>query len=113
MYTDNALLFPQHVIPTLRDVGSPAWQALVKEVVGYDEEHERTLAFMLMMIRISGCMACETDSYRAMRGCTACAHQTLRRYKGTDEDLINRYREALDDVRAFADEHPALDIQQE
>lgn len=112
MYTDNALLFPRHVISTLRDLGSPAWQNLVNEVVVFDEQHEKTLAFMLMMIRISGCMACETDSYRAMRGCTACAHQTLRRHKGSDEDLIKRYTESLEEVRTFAQEHPTIGIEQ-
>ena len=56
---------------------------------------------MLLMIRINGCMACETDSYRAMRGCTACAHQTLRRYKGDDDELIGIYEQALADIRDF------------
>ena len=54
-----------------------------------------------MMIRLNGCMACETDSYRAMRGCAACAIQTLRRYKGTDRDLLRAYQQALDDMRRY------------
>jgi hypothetical protein len=55
-------------------------------------------------------MACETDSYRAMRGCTACAHQTLRRYKGDDQELLDMFHDALTDVRHFATENPNITI---
>ena len=54
------------------------------------------------MVRLNGCMACETDSYRAMRGCSACAIQTLRRYKGNDRELLRAFQQALDDVRKYA-----------
>ena len=47
------------------------------------EGHPEQLAFSLMMIRLDGCLTCETDFYRAMRGCKACARQMLRRFKGT------------------------------
>jgi hypothetical protein len=66
------------------------------------ETHEETLAFMLMMTRLNGCVSCETDSYRAMRGCAACTIQTLRRFKGSDEDLIEKFADALADIRSFA-----------
>mgnify|MGYP005845323685 CR=1 FL=1 len=68
-------------------------------VAALPESHEEVLAFCLMMIRLNGCMACETDSYRAMRGCFACAVQTLRRYKGPDRDLVRVYEQALTDIR--------------
>lgn len=103
MYTDNELLFPHYVIPTLRDLRGPEWSSLVDDVTARGECEAETLAFMLMMIRLNGCMACETDSYRAMRGCTACAHQTLRRYKGSDDELLKMYDTALQDVRAHLD----------
>jgi len=105
MYTNNELLFPHYVIPSLRRLRGNQWQHLVERVMRLPDCHEETLAFMLMMVRINGCMACETDSYRAMRGCAACAQQTLRRYKGSDEELIEIYEQALVDVRDFADRH--------
>ena len=113
MYTDNELLFPHHVIPSLRKLRGKKWQALVERVISLPECHEETLAFMLMMVRINGCMACETDSYRAMRGCSACAHQTLRRYKGDDDELLELYQQALADIREFADQNAHLNILQE
>jgi hypothetical protein len=70
-------------------------------VLAVREGDEQSLAFVLMMVRLNGCMACETDSYRAMRGCDACAIQTLRRYKGSDRDLLRAYQQALDDVRRY------------
>lgn len=110
MYSDNDILFPHHVIPQLKQLGGERWQALVERVVRLPENHEETLAFMLMMVRLNGCLACETDSYRAMRGCTACAQQTLRRHKGGDDDLLVRFERALDEVRRFAFEDLRYEI---
>lgn len=111
MYTDNALLFPHHAIRALRQSRGAAWRKLVDRVASLPETHEETLAFMLMMIRLNGCTGCETDSYRAMRGCPACALQTLRRYKGSDEEILLAYHQALEDIREFADSNPPLGIQ--
>ncbi len=102
MYTDNEILFPHHVIPILKNMRGPKWGELVERVLSQPECAEESLAFMLMMIRLNGCMACETDSYRAMRGCMACTTQTLRRFKGSDEDLLAMYAKALEDVQYFA-----------
>jgi hypothetical protein len=102
MYTDNALLFPRHVIPSLRALRGPKWESLVERISCLPESHEETLAFILMMINLNGCMGCETDSYRAMRGCGACAQQTLRRYKGDDDELLQMFHDALANVRIFA-----------
>ena len=110
MYADNALLFPHSAIPTLRKARGPQWEALVKRIEQLPERHEETLAFMLMMIRLNGCMGCETDSYRAMRGCDACAQQTLRRYKGSDEQLLELFEQALEDIRVFASVEPFIEI---
>lgn len=102
MYSSNDILFPHHAIPTLKHLRGEAWRALVERVASLPEKHEETIAFMLMMVRINGCMACETDSYRAMRGCVACAQQTLRRYKGSDDELLDHFQRALAEVQKFA-----------
>jgi hypothetical protein len=110
MYTNNEILFPHHVIPALKKLRGPQWQALVERISKLPETHEETLAFMMMMIRLNGCMACETDSYRAMRGCGACTLQTLRRYKGEDNELLVQFNEALEEVQKFAENHTPLGI---
>ena len=107
MYASNELMFPPRVIPSLRDVRGPEWQRLVDRVAALPEDHPECLAFTLMMIRLDGCLDCETDSYRAMRGCALCAIQTLRRFKGSDRDLLARHRDALREVVAFFGVGPA------
>lgn len=104
MYTQNELLYPHYVTVQVRDERGPEWRILVDRVLSLPEAHEEVLAFCLMMVRLNGCMACETDSYRAMRGCLACTSQTLRRYKGPDHDLIRVYNQALEDIRQRLDE---------
>ena len=101
MYANNELLFPNYVIPVLRDMRGPEWRDLVDRVMGLPEAHPEVLAFVLMMIRLNGCLECETDSYRAMRGCAMCATQTLRRYKGADRELLHMYGRALEDVHDY------------
>ncbi len=101
MYTKNQLMFPHQVIPLLRDLRGPEWQSLVDQVLSVPEDDELTRGFMLMMIRLNGCLACETDSYRAMKGCDACAIQTLRRYKGSDQELVQAFQQAVEDVRGY------------
>ncbi len=101
MYADNELLFPSYLIPRLRNARGPRWTELVERVAALPEDHPERLAFSLMMIRLDGCLTCETDSYRAMKGCLACARQMLRRYKGSDDELLDQYRSALEDVAAI------------
>lgn len=98
MYADNELLFPSHVINKLRFARGDEWRSLVERVSALPETHEDRLAFSLMMVKLDGCLNCETDSYRAMRGCKACALQVLRRYKGTDQDLLRTYRKAQEEI---------------
>ncbi|MCY4009668.1 MAG: hypothetical protein OXF22_07975 [Anaerolineaceae bacterium] len=102
MYTNNALLFPEDAIPILEDKRGRIWRSLVKRVIDLPHQHEERLAFMLFMMRLNGCIDCETDCYRAMRGCHACSLQSLRRYKGTDEELLSSYQEALADIRHYS-----------
>ncbi len=101
MYAKNELMFPHHAIPRLLDSRGDDWRRLVARVSRLPETHEEVLAFMLLMIRFNGCMVCETDSYRAMRGCSRCALQMLRRFKGPDEELLQMYEDALADVRHY------------
>ena len=111
MYQKDAeVLFPARVIPALRDLRGPHWQALVDKVVSQAEEHEYTLAFGLMMIRLDGCLTCHPDSYRAMRGCTVCAQQAIIRFKGSDEELVREWETALVEIERFRDTGQAPEV---
>ncbi len=101
MYVNTEIMFPPSVIPTLRDACGPAWRGLVDRVARLEDTHPESLAFSLMMIRLNGCLECETDSFRAMRGCAACAMQTVRRYRANERELLRLYQVALADVRTY------------
>jgi hypothetical protein len=101
MYVNTDILFPARAIAGLRNVGGATWRGLVEQVAGLAETDPASLAFSLMMIRMSGCLECETDSYRAMRGCSACALQTVKRTKGQEREMLHEYQQALRDVKHY------------
>lgn len=101
MYHKTEMMFPPRVIPKLRDLRDKEWQNLVNRVVALPEMHPDKLAFMLLMIRLDGCLKCGADSYRALRGCDLCARQTLRRFKGSDQDLLKQFELAQKDLLEY------------
>jgi hypothetical protein len=95
---DADILFPTRAIPALRNLRGPAWQELIDHVCSRGPSSVEQQAFMLMMIRMDGCLTCSADSYRAMQGCTVCAQQAISRFKGTDQELIDAFMQAKTDV---------------
>ena len=106
---DTELLFPARVIPSLRDLRDELWRELVKLVGSQDEASLDGLGFSLMMMRLDGCLTCHAGAHRARLGCTACAQQTVRRYKGTSTDLLCEYSQARADVEEYMQENDTLD----
>lgn len=102
MYQNDAeVLFPVRVIESLRTLRGERWQALVDRVQDCPEHDPDLLAFSLLMIRLGGCLSCGPDSYRAIRGCTLCAKQSVTRFRGSDDDLIRLWESARADVIAW------------
>jgi hypothetical protein len=97
-YGDAEILYPARVTPCLRDLRGEGWQELVDWVLSHSASDDVALAFGLLMIRLDGCLTCHADSYRAMRGCAACARQAVSRYKGTDADLWAAFEQALCEI---------------
>lgn len=104
---DTELLFPARVIPSLADLSDGKWPELVESVAAQDEASLDGLGFSLMMIRLDGCLTCHAGAHRARLGCTACARQTVRRYKGTGSDLMSEFRQARTDVEKYLAEREA------
>ena len=104
MYQQDAeLLFPERVIPELKGTRDKDWDELVDMVCDQEPDSVDGLAFSLMMMRINGCLTCHAGSHRARLGCTACAQQTVRRYKGSDEELLKKFGKARGDVVVYGD----------
>jgi hypothetical protein len=97
---DTELLFPSRIIPELRLLRKEKWRWLVDLVSGTEPTSIEHSAFVLMMVRLSGCITCNADSFRAMRGCTQCARQTVKRFRGDDQDLIQQFNQAKAEIDA-------------
>jgi hypothetical protein len=97
------LLFPPHLIHDLRDLRGDKWRELVDAVAALPETDPDTLAFCLMMIRLNACLGCVSGSYRFMRGCELCAQQTISRFQGTDEELIELFHQARRDLDRYTE----------
>ena len=102
MYQSDAeILFPTRVIPQLRTLRGAQWQQLVDRVLASDDGSLEKQAFTLMMIRLDGCLTCHADSYRAMRGCSLCAQQSIARFKGSDAELLDAFSQAYEDMQQW------------
>jgi hypothetical protein len=88
--SDTELLFPLRVIANLENLRGEEWQVLIKRLSAEKADFDDQMAFMMVMVKLCGCIVCNGDSFRAMRGCTQCARQSIKRYKGTDQDLIEQ-----------------------
>lgn len=107
-YNKYELLFTPHLIPSLGDLRGEEWQDLVGSLSCLPETHPDALAFSLMMIDLDGCLTCEMDSYRAQRGCALCARQAILSFKGSDEQLIQRFDKAKSEVTKKIEKLPPV-----
>jgi hypothetical protein len=98
------LLFPSRAIEPLRNLRGEQWEKLINNLVDREQMDPERVAFVLFMVRIGGCTTCQSDSYRAMRGCILCSTNTIKRYKGSDQNLIDLYNEAIKDVTKYMKE---------
>jgi len=96
--SDTELMFPMRVAASLRDARGVQWAQLIDAVTSQQADLLDQSAFVLMMVKMGGCVACNSDSFRAMRGCTVCAHQTIRRFRGTDQELVEQYHQYRGDL---------------
>ena len=99
--SDTEILFPMRVAPSLSDLRDEKWRSLVRKVMHEKDASTNQLGFSLLLIRLNGCLTCHTGSYRAMRGCTICATQVIKRFKGDDDDLLYNFEQAKRDVRRY------------
>lgn len=99
--TDTELLFPTRVIPTLRNLRGDEWKLLIDRLMYANDDDLDLVAFTAMIARLASCNACNADSFRAMRGCTQCARLVIRRYKGSDHDLIDLFNNSRKEVGEY------------
>lgn len=98
---ETEILFPIRVAPSLRNLRGSTWEKLVDQVCLAPTNSTQELGFVLLMIRVNGCLTCHTDCYRAMRGCEACAMMAVRRFRGDDQELMDAYEKAQAEVSDY------------
>ncbi len=98
---ETEFLFPIKVLPSLLETRNEAWRHLLEDILVSEERSPKRIALTLVMVRLNGCSTCNSDSYRAMRGCAACSIQSLRRFHGSDEDLVEQYESAVKEVSQY------------
>jgi len=98
---DTEILFPMRAIGALAEMRGNEWEKLVQKVAALPQTDDAKIAFSLLLMKLAGCVGCTADSFRAMRGCTQCARLVIKRYKGTDEELIDLYTASIKDVKAI------------
>lgn len=112
--SDTEILFPPRVIPTLKDLRGDAWRELVEKAEEAGPTDPDRLAFVMLMVNLAGCLTCSWDSFRAMRGCTKCARQTVHRVRESDEQLVILFdtvkKDIEDKLAVWAEESPLQNV---
>ena len=105
LYPRSEILFPHRCVAMLRRMRGPDWQALVNRIAELPDTHKDSLAFALMMIKLSGCLNCDLDSYKASLGCCTCAKRAINAFKGSDKQLVRKFKEARSELAEYMVEH--------
>ena len=100
---DTDLIFPPRVIPALSNERSSAWKDLVAHAQKSGSDSPEKVAFILMMARLNNCATCNADSYRAIQGCSTCSRQALKRFHGTDEELVRLFDAARCEIIQYVE----------
>ncbi len=95
---DTEVIFPMRVIAELKVLRGNTWKSLIDNLSDPATPEFDRLGFVLFMVRTAGCITCNSDAFRAMKGCTQCAQQSIRRYRGGDDELIHQFEKAKQEV---------------
>jgi hypothetical protein len=98
---DTEVLFPLRVLPMLRQLHGDEWRILIEHISSDDCPPLDLYAFVLMMVRLCGCIGCNADSFRAMRGCTQCAKQSVKRFRGGEREILEQFGLMKKEVGAY------------
>lgn len=96
-------MFAHWAVPALKDLRGPRWRELVARIAGLSATHPDSLALALTMVRINGCINCDSKRYRERGGCASCSQFMLNTMnRETEASLLARYRAAQQEIAQSA-----------
>ncbi len=98
---DTELIFPLRVTRSLRELHGVPWRKVVDSAAKATPDSPEAVGFVLAMARVNGCHTCNADSFRAMKGCTLCAQDAVRRYRGGEKALLKVVEKARKDFDSW------------
>lgn len=98
---DTEFLFPLRVIPELYHLRDDTWDRLLDRVQSNEADPVVQKGFTLLMVRMGGCLTCNADSFRAMRGCTQCAQRTVKRIREEGPELLELFEAHCAEIRTY------------
>jgi hypothetical protein len=99
MSLQTQYLYPDFAINRLRRQHTQRWMDLVDWVARLPYSDPQAIAFTLTVRRVH---ACPDDSHATCPTsdtCALCAADTLRHFKGSEQELLDLYYRNLDEVR--------------
>jgi hypothetical protein len=92
------LIFSPLLITSLVDVRGPAWSNFILSTPSLHQNSLDQVAFILMIARLVNCAKCNMNSFRSSLGCSLCVSQSLKRFHGPDEELLNIFFSSQQEV---------------
>ena len=101
-------LFPTFALPKLGRMRGRRWSRLVERVANLPATDPEHMAYTLMMRRLSHLVGPRDSHVCFEPGCVTCALDVLKRYQGSERDLMQEYHTTLNEVKAFVVQSEAI-----
>jgi hypothetical protein len=95
---DTEFIFPERYCEQLGNLRGESWMQLVTQVSNEEKDSVNRIALVYMIARINGCGNCNSDAFRAMKGCLMCAKNSIKRYRGSDKELLEQFSHAKQEI---------------
>jgi biotin synthase len=91
----------QDRLDTLERVRKAGMNVCSGGIVGMGENLTQRAGLVAQLANLEPYLTCNSDSYRAIHGCTSCSLQSLKRFHGSDKELVRLFKTALDEITEY------------
>ena len=101
MTPQTTTLYPTYAVQHLRAMKGKGWRRLIDRVARLPVVHPEAIAFTLMIRRLGALIGSKGRMFRMDVECVLDIVELLKRYEGTERDLLDEYRHTLVEVESF------------